>query len=71
MQFTSKYNKGIPFLLSVVDIFSKYTLAVRQILTWIQNIWVKVVNVTEDLLLQRNNIEIYSTHNEGKYAVEE
>ena len=24
MQLTSKFNKGIPFLLCVIDIFSKY-----------------------------------------------
>ena len=28
MQLSSKYNKGISFLLCVIDVFSKYTWAV-------------------------------------------
>ena len=93
MQLLSKYNKGIRFLLCVIDIFSKYAWVVPlkdkkgvsivkafQIILKKSNrkpnkIWVdkgsKFYNASFKKWLQDNDIDIYSTHNEGKSVVAE
>ena len=93
MQLISKVNKGICFLLCVIDIFSKYawvislkdktyitiTNASQKILDEsgrkLNKIWVdkdcKFYNRSMKLWLQDNDIEIYSTFNEGKSVVAE
>ena len=89
----SKFNKGIRFLLSVVDIYSKYawviplkykkgitiTNAFQKILkesNWKpSNIWVdkgsEFYNSSMKSWSEKNYIEMYSTHNEGKSVVAE
>ena len=93
MQLISKVNKGICFLLCVIDIFSKYawiiflkdktyiaiTNASQKILDESgrkpNKIWVdkgcKFYNRSMKLWLQDNDIEMYSTFNEGKSVVAE
>ena len=93
MQLISKFNKGIRFLLCVIDIFSKYawviplkdkkgitiTNAFQYFLDETNRkpnkIWVdkgtEFYNRLMQSFLQNNNIEIYSTHNEGKSVVAE
>ena len=92
MQSLSKYNKGIKYLLSVIDLFCKYA--------WIISIKDKkgtsIVNALKKIILEKrkpnkiwvdqgsefynkslkdfskiNNIEMYSTYNEGKSVVAE
>ena len=92
MQSLSKYNKGIKYLLSAIDLFSKYV--------WVfllkDKRWITVVNAFQKIIskerkpnklsadqggefcnrflkrfLKINNIEMYSTYNEGKYVVAE
>ena len=85
---TSKFNKGFRFLLSVIDIYSKYawviplkdkegiiiTKTFKKILDESNRkpykIWVdkgnEFYNRTMKSWLEKNDIEIYSTHNEGK-----
>ena len=82
MQSLSKYNKGIKYLLCVIDFFTKYAwvipikdkkgtsivYAFKKILSDSNRkpnkIWVKD-------FLKINNIEMYSTYNEGKSVVAE
>ena len=87
MQLLSRYNKGIRFLLRVIDIFSKYAWVVPlSIVTAFQSIlkqsnrkpnkiWVnkgsEFYNNFFKKWLQDNNIVMYSTHNEGKSVVAE
>ena len=84
MQLLSKYNKGIRFLLCVIDIFSKYA--------WVVPLkdkkGISIVKAFQSILKQSNsnrkpskiwvdkgsefyNIVMYSTHNEGKSVVAE
>ena len=87
------YNKGIRFLLCVIDIFSKYVWVVPlkdkkgisiakafQIMLKQSNrkpnkIWVdkgsEFYNAYFEKRLRDNNIDMYSTHNEGKSIVAE
>ena len=93
MQLISKYNKGIRYLLCVIDLFSKYA--------WVVPLkdkkGVSIVNAFQSILnsskrkpnkiwvdqgsefynnhfkkwLKDNDIEMYSTHNEGNSVVAE
>ena len=91
MQWISKFNKGIRFLLCVIDIFSKCVWVVplkdKKGITNVHafqkilddstrkpnKIWVDkgsdFYNSSFKKLLKDNDIEMYSTHNEGKSAV--
>ena len=93
MQFLSKYNRGIKYLLCVIDLFSKYAWVVPikdKIGTSIVNAFKKILsdsnrkpnktwvdqgsefyNKSFKDVLKINNIEIYSTYNEGKSIVAE
>ena len=93
MQLTSQFNKGIHFVLCVIDIFSKYswviplndkkgitiTNAFQKILDESNQkpnkIWVdkgsEFYNKSMKYWLERNNIEMYSTHNKEKSVVAE
>ena len=83
MQLISRCNKGIRFLLCVIDIFSKYAWVVPlkdkggvSIVAAFQNILKqsnRKPNKTwvEKKWLQDNNIVIYSTHNKLKSVVAE
>ena len=87
MQLISKFNKGTCFLLCVIDIFSKYAWVKKgiTITNAFQNIlkesnrkpnkiWIdkrsKFYNRSVKSWL-KNNMELYSTHNEGKSVVAE
>ena len=89
----SKFNKGIRFLLCVIDIFSKYAWVIplkdkkcativnafQIILIYSKRkpnkIWVdkgiEFYNRSVKSWLKKNDIEMYSTHNEGKSVVPE
>ena len=73
MQSLSRYNKGITFLLCVIDIFSKYIL--KQSNRKPNKIWVdkgsEFYNASFEKWLQDNDIVMYSTHNEGQSVVAE
>ena len=93
MQLISKFNKGIRFLLCVIDIFSicawviclkdekgiTITNAFQKILDESNRkpnkIWVDrgsgFYNRSKKSFLQNNDIEMYSTHNEGKSVIAE
>ena len=93
IQLIYKFNKGIRFLLCVIDFFSKYAWVVLlkdkkcvTIVNSFQNIldssmrrpnkiWVdkgkELYNKSMRSWLEKNNIDIYSTHNEGKSVVAE
>ena len=92
MQLLSRYNKGIIFLLCVIDIFSKYAWVVPlrdkkgisiskafQIILKQSNrkpnkIWVDKGSEFYNAFFKkwlRDNIVMYSTHNEGKSVVAE
>ena len=93
MQLMSNFDKGIRFLLCVIDIFCKYAWVVPlkhrkgiTITNTFENIldtskrkpnkiWVdkesEFYNWSMNYWLQYVNIEIYSTHNEGKSLVAE
>ena len=93
MQLISKFNKGFRFLLSVIDIYSKYacviplrdekgiaiTYAFQKILKESNRkpnkIWVdkgsEFYNSSFKKWLKDNDIEMYSTHNEGKSVIAE
>ena len=88
MQLIRKINKGILFLLSAIDVYSKYTWVVplkdKKGVTII-NVFQEIVNESNrkpnkirvdkfynksiKLWLQDNDIEMHSTHNEGKRFV--
>ena len=93
MQLISKFNKGIRYLLRVIDIFSKYAWVVplkhkkglsivnvfekiskqsnrKPSKTWVDKSS-EFYNSHFQKWLKDNNIEIYSTHNEGKSVVAE
>ena len=73
MQLLNKYNKGIRFLLCVLDIFSKYA--------WVVPLkdkkGVSTVTAFQSILKQSNRkpnkkwVVMYSTNNEGKSVVAE
>ena len=84
MQWISKCNKGFRFLLSVIDIYCKYVWLipskhkkVLQLLMLFKKVrWIKTqAKVTEfynrsmKSFLQNNDVEMYSTHNEGKSVI--
>ena len=78
MQSLSKYNKGIKYLICAVDLFSKYAIvnAFENIISKGRKpnkIWLDQGAEFYNNLFKRfskiNNIEIYSTYNEGKYVV--
>ena len=93
MQLISKLNKGIRFLLCVIDIFSKYTWFIPlkdkkgiTVSNSFQNIlkesnckpkkiWAdkgsEFYNRLMKSWLEKNAIEMYSTHKEEKYVVAE
>ena len=86
MQLITKFNKGIRFLLCVIDIDSKYdkkgvtiTNAFQKLLDEFNRkpnkIWVdkgsEFYKRSVKSWLQDNDIEIHSTHNEGKSVVAE
>ena len=93
MQLISKYNKGIRYLLCVIDIFGKYAWVVPlkdkngvTIVNAFQSvlkksnrksnkIWVdqgsEFYNTSFKKWLKDNDIEMYSTHKEGKSVVAE
>ena len=83
MQLISRYNKGIRFLLCVIDIFSKRGVSIVTAFQSIlkhsnikpNNVWVdkgsEFYNASFKKLLQDNDIVMYSTHNEGKSVVAE
>ena len=93
MQVISKFNKGLRFLLCVIDIYSKYGWVVPlkdkkgvSIVNAFQSIlkksnrkpnkiWVdkggEFYNRSMKSWLEKNDIEMYSTHNEGKSVVAE
>ena len=88
MQSFSKYNKGVRFLLTVIDLFSRYAWVIplkdktgavmRDAFQSIlhasgrkpKKLWVdegkEFYNRVLERSLRGNNIDIYSTHNEGK-----
>ena len=92
MQSLSKYNKGIKYLLCVIDLFSKYAWVIPikdKKGTIIVNAFKKIIskkrkpnkiwfdqgsefyNKSFKDFLKINNIEMYSTYNEGKSVVAE
>ena len=82
MQLISKFNKRFRFLLCVIDIFSKYACIVPlkdkkvvSIVNAFQSIFKKSNRkpnkIWVDKWLRDNDIEMYSTHNEGKSVVAE
>ena len=80
MQSLSIYNKGIKYLLCVIDLFSKYAWVVPikdKKGTSIVNAFKKILSDSKNQIkygkefLKINNIEMYSTCNEGKSVVAE
>ena len=80
MQLISKFNKGFRFLLCVIDVYSKYAIKYFQSILNKSNIkpnkiWVdkgsEFYNRSMKSWLEKNDIEMYSTHNEGKCVVGE
>ena len=92
MSLISKFNKGIKYLLCVIDLFSRYSWVIplknekeESIVEGFQSIlknsrkpnkiWVdhgsEFYNIKFKSFLKENDIEMYSTHNEGKSVVAE
>ena len=77
MQLISKFNKGFRFLLCVIDIFSKYAWVVPLDDKKVSGnkMWVdkgsEFYNRSMKSRLEKNDIEMYSTHSEGKSVVAE
>ena len=69
MQSLSKYNKGIKYLLCVINIFSKYAWVIPNE-TWVDQGSEFYNNSLKDFL-KINNIEMYLTYNKGKSVVAE
>ena len=87
MQLISKCNKGVRFLLCVIDIYSKYTWVIalkdKKVITITKNfkrinrkpdkIWVdkgsEFYDSSMKSWLEKNDIEMYLTHDEGKSVV--
>ena len=77
-----QFNKGISFLLCVIDIFSKHTRVVPlkdkkvvSIVNAFQKIWLDkgsaFYNSSFKKWLKGNDIEMYSTYDKGKSVVAE
>ena len=69
MQSLSKYNKENKYLLCAIDLFSKYAWVVPlkdKKRTSIVNAFQKIIS---EYFFKTNNIEMYSTCNEGKSVV--
>ena len=69
MQSLSKYNKENKYLLCAIDLFSKYAWVVLlkdKKRTSIVNAFQKIIS---EYFFKTNNIEMYSTCNEGKSVV--
>ena len=85
MQLISKYNKGIRYLLCAIDLFNKYAFVVplkdkkgvtivnafQSILSNSKRNPNKISVAQGRKWLKDNNIEMYSTYNEGKSVVAE
>ena len=82
MQLLGKFNKGIKYLLCVIDLFSKYGFVAPlkdkkgiSIVNAFQSIWVdkgsQFYNASFKKWLKDNDIVMYSTNNEGKSVVAE
>ena len=78
MQSLSKYNKGIKYLLCAIDLFSKYPwvfpLKDKREITIVnafQKIISKGLKPNKIWVDQGGEFQMYSTYNEGKYAVSE
>ena len=86
MQLISKFNKGFRFLLCVIDIYSKYSWVVplkdKKVVSIVNafqrkpnKLWAdkgsEFYNRSMKSWLEKNDIEMYSTHNEGKSVVAE
>ena len=93
MQLISKFNKGFSFLLSIIDIYSKYVWAIplkdeksiiitngfpkilKESNRKTKKVWVdksrEFYNRSMKSWLEKNGIEICSTHNEAKYFLAE
>ena len=78
MQLLGKYKKGNKYLLCAIDLFSKYAWVVQKTYSKgrkSNKIWVdqgsKFYNSSFKDFLKQNNIEMYSTYNEGKLVVAE
>ena len=91
MQFIRKFNKGVRFLLCVIDFYSKYTWFIplkdkkgititntfQKILDKSNckpnKIWVdkgsEFYNRSIRSWLEKNSVELYSTHNKGKSVI--
>ena len=74
MQLISKFNKGIRFLLCILDIFSNFFQKILDKSGRKRNkIWVdkgsEFCNISMKSWLQDHNTEIYSTDNEKKSVV--
>ena len=84
MQLISEFSKGFRFLLSVIDIYTKYAWVIplegKKVLQLLirkpSKIWVNKCSEfynrsLKSWLEKKNAIEMYSTHNERKYVVAE
>ena len=80
MQLISKFNEGIRFFIKCFDIVSKYAWVITitdafqtmLISSQTKQIWVdKGSEFYNRLRIKKNDIEMYSTHNERKSAVAE
>ena len=93
MQLISQFNKGFSFLLSIIDIYSKYVWAIplkdekgiiitngfpkilKESNRKTEKVWVdksrEFYNRSMKSWLEKNGIEICSTHNEAKYFLAE
>ena len=84
MQLISEFSKGFRFLLSVIDIYTKYAWVIplegKKVLQLLiqkpSKIWVDKCSEfynrsLKSWLEKKNAIEMYSTHNERKYVVAE
>ena len=78
MQLLSKFNKGLRFLLCVIDIFSKYAWVIPlkdkkgiSIANAFQKIFKESNQKPNKKWLKDNDIVMYSTNNEGKSVVAE
>ena len=79
MQSLSKYNKGIKYLLCGIDLFSKYAWVIpvknKKGARKPNKIWAdhgsEFYNQSFKDFLKINNIEMYSTNNEGKSVIAE
>ena len=71
MQLINKYNKGIRYLLCVIDLFSKYAWVVPLKDKKGATITNAFYNNSFKKWLKYNDISMYSTYNEGKSIVAE